>query len=291
MSHRQDKLAELLSQLFNAEQADAYSKTQQALDTLSKDFNRQRFFYLFAICQRWFDKAQPPNSVFKNPAWKDIDPFNLLESWHYTQLARLFILLETSRTVAKDIYIDSINQLYKSADVNEMILLGQSLSFIPYEEEFIDRARESARSNIASVFSSIAHDSNYAKRHFDFMGWNQLILKAAFLAVPIWNIAGLKERNNPELVKMLRNYVTERQAAGRSVPWDLWCCIAWHATGEDELEYLRNQWRTADNKTRAAIALALSENDATSAQTLANKLFTQIETHEPNWPAIAGWPN
>ncbi|HEX7028918.1 MAG TPA: EboA domain-containing protein, partial [Gammaproteobacteria bacterium] len=196
-----------------------------------------------------------------------------------------------SQSLPQDIYVDSINALYKTADVNEMVLLGQSLAFVPHAELFLDRARESARSNIVTVFSSIAHDSDYPRRHFDQTAWNQLVLKAAFLAVPIWSIAGLKERNNPELVVMLRHYVNERQAAKRSVPWDLWCCIGWLAQSGDELEYLRQQWQSAGMKTQGAITLALSENPSKAAQATAGMLsLPGHPASELSWSKLAEWP-
>lgn len=287
-----NSLIALLETRLAEQQAQPYAKLKSGLAELQTDFSRQKFFYLFAICPRWFEKL--PNRIDSDTQkeWLAHDRFGVLSTWQYPQLARLFILLRVAEIVTPTDYIDHINQLYKTADVNELILLGQSLAFIPHAEQLLERARESARSNIVTVFSSIAHNSNYAKRFFDESGWNQLILKAAFLAVPIWNIAGLKERNNRELATMLRHYVNERQAASRSVPWDLWCCIAWLAESDDEIAYLEQQWHAADHKTQAAIYLALSENPTTQAR--AEKLLSQASkeiTAVLNWSQLAQWPD
>ncbi len=114
------------------------------------------------------------------------------------------------------------------------------------------------------------------------------------MAEPIWSIPGLKQRNNDALVTMLRHYVEERQAAGRSVPWDLWCCIGWRARGEDALDDLRRQWRFAPTRARAAIALALSENADTDARATGEALLRDIQ-EDPDgtlsWPMIAEWPD
>lgn len=290
--NRINELIGLLEGQLARSQPEGWAKLAQGLTELQDSFSSQRFFYLFAICPRWFDKSLNAIEPDEAGKWADHDPHGVLARWQYPQLARLLILLRISWCLSQDDYVENINALYKTADVNELVLLGQSLAFIPDAGLFIDRARESARSNIVTVFSSIAHDNDYPKRFFDQTAWNQLVLKAAFLAVPIWSIDGLKERDNPDLVVMLRHYVNERQAAKRSVPWDLWCCIAWLAQSEEELEYLRQQWQAARPKTRAAITLALSENPSKTAQATAGMLsLPGYSANELSWPQLAGWPD
>lgn len=287
---RTNELIDLLQGQLARRQPDAWAKLEKSLISLQSDFSNRQFFYLFAICPRWFAKSHNEIDASEKSQWEGHDPHGVLRRWQYPQLARLLVLLKISRMLPREDYVGNINALYKTADVNEMVLLGQSLAFIPHAGLFLDRARESARSNIVTVFSSIAHDTDYPRHYFDQTAWNQLVLKAAFLAAPIWSIAGLKERNNPELVVMLRHYVNERQAASRSVPWDLWCCIGWLAQSEEELEYLRQQWQSAQMKTRAAITLALSENPSAAAQEAAGVL--SLPGHplgELNWPQLAEW--
>lgn len=290
--NRINELIGLLEGQLARRRPEGWAKLAQGLTELQDSFSSQRFFYLFAICPRWFEKSQNAIDPDEAGKWAEHDPHGVLSRWQYPQLARLLILLKVSQNLSQADYVENINALYKTADVNELVLLGQSLAFIPEAGLYIERARESARSNIVTVFSSIAHDNDYPQRFFDQTAWNQLVLKAAFLAVPIWSIAGLKERNNPGLVVMLRHYVNERQAAKRSVPWDLWCCIGWLAQSGEELEYLRRQWQAAQPKTRAAITLALSENPSKTAQATAGML--SLPGHPAtalSWPQLAGWPD
>lgn len=288
--NRVNELIGLLEGQLARRQPEGWAKLEKGLAGLQSGFSNQQFFYLFAICTRWFDKALNDIEPGGQGEWGEHDPYGVLSRWRYPQLARLLILLKISRNLSRESYVENINALYKTADVNELVLLGQSLAFIPHAGLFIERARESARSNIVTVFSSIAHDNDYAKRFFDQTAWNQLVLKAAFLAAPIWSIAGLKERNNAGLVVMLRHYVDERQAANRSVPWDLWCCIGWLAQTGEELEYLRQQWQSAQVKTQAAITLALSENSSEAAQKAAGVLsLPGNPVGELSWPGLAEW--
>lgn len=289
-----DKRIHLLETQLADRQPHGYTRLTASLDELQSDFSNHLFFRLFALCSRWFDRQLNNIAADRLNDWNEHDNYGVLRSWQYPQLARLLVLLKVEQTVSRDRYIESVNELYKTADVNELILLGQSLVFFSDPEVFVERARESARSNIAPVFSSVAYNSDYAQRFFDNTAWNQLILKAAFLNEPIWNIVGLKSRNNQELVAMLRHYVDERQAAGRSVPWDLWICIGWLAQPGGDLEYLQQQWRSAPVKVQGAITLALSENPKSEARSISKELLQQLpkrESGQLSWSQLAGWPD
>lgn len=286
------ELIDVLKKQLAGRQPQGAARLQKALEDLQDDFSNRRFFHTFALCPRWFDKQTNAVEPAAQGEWERYDPYGVLRSWEYPQLARLLVLLQVSRMAPPERYVESVNELYKTADVSELVLLGQSLAFLPEPGRFVERARESARSNIPPVFSSVAHDSEYALRFFDQGAWNQLVLKAAFLGEPIWSIPGLKQRNNPELVTMLRHYVDERQAASRSVPWDLWCCIGWLAQPGGELEYLQRQWGSASMKTQAAIALALSENPDEPARETGRELLSRLpDTDRLNWPQLARWPD
>jgi hypothetical protein len=290
--NRSGDLLHVLALQLSDKQPVAWTRLEKALEELQNDFSNRRFFHVFALCPRWFDRQANDVAADKQDEWDKHDPYKVLQSWQYPQLARLLVLLKVEQAVSQQSYVESVNELYKTADVNELILLGQSLVFLSNAELFVERARESARSNIAPVFSSVAHNSDYARRYFDKTAWNQLVLKAAFLGQPIWSIEGLKQRNNAELVTMLRHYVNERQAAARSVPWDLWCCIGWLAQSEKELDYLRQQSRSAAIKTQAAIALALSENPDNLMQSTAEELWSRLPDRESgrlSWRQLAAW--
>jgi|GEM_PF-1047734 len=284
----------LLQTLLNnlsASQPEGFEKLSHSLASLTHKPSQHAFFYLFAICPRWFEKQK----TSKNDALKldDYDPFQVLQQWEHAQAARLVVLLSLANSVDQATYVTAINELFKTADVNEQILLVQSLRFIPHGECFVERAREAARSNIESVFSAVAHRNTFASLHFDSAGWNQLILKAAFLAVPIWSIEGLRARNNEALITMLHDYSLERHAASRAVPWDLYCCIGWQCSTDKMLAYLEHEFTRSNARIRAAIALSLQENPHSTAQPLATILAKNVaQTHAPqHWPTIASMGN
>ncbi len=71
------------------------------------------------------------------------------------------------------------------------------------------------------VFEAIACHNPYPSDYFDQAAWNQMVVKAVFVGTSIKNIAGIAERANPDLRQMLRDLISERQAAGRAVPTDV----------------------------------------------------------------------
>jgi len=276
MSRLKNTLADILTNSEN----EAFSTLEERHSTLQTNFTQQAFFRLFALCPRWFKSAKQVDTA----ELSEVDAFALLPQWQPAQLARLYSLLRLSECTDSSNYENCVNELFKSADVNELVALVQSLRFLPQPERFNDRAREAARSNIAAVFCAVAHDPDYAFQHFDDDGWNQLVLKAAFLAVPIWSIYGLRERNNAQLAEMLCHYAIERQAASRAVPWDLYCCPGWNANDKQQLDFLKQQFELGTKKIQAAITLALRENKNPQANTLAEELNI---TEEFTWQTIA----
>ena len=66
----------------------------------------------------------------------------------------------------------------------------------------------------------------YAADHLDDDAWRQAVLKVIFMGIPIEQVAGLAERADAELGRMVRDYAAERTAAGRAVPLDAQTVLA-----------------------------------------------------------------
>ncbi len=114
-----------------------------------------------------------------------------------------------------------VEQLVRRGEMGEQESLLKMFSLLPRPELFLDAAVDACRTNSASVFAAIALDNPYVRDHFPEASFNQLVLKAIFIGLPVERIVGLPERLNPELVRMVRDYAAERRAAGRSVPEDV----------------------------------------------------------------------
>ncbi|NIJ13422.1 sugar phosphate isomerase/epimerase [Saccharomonospora amisosensis] len=60
----------------------------------------------------------------------------------------------------------------------------------------------------------------FAAAHLDDHSWRHGVLKCLFVGVPTAAVAGLADRTDAELIRMVADYVAERKAAGRTVPSD-----------------------------------------------------------------------
>jgi hypothetical protein len=142
------------------------------------------------------------------------------ELWGTDEAARAAILLATYAN-DDEIFAARVNRLCANAEVTELIAYLKAFAIFPAPEELHDRAREGVRSSVKPVFEAITCHNPYPLAFFDQPSWNQMVVKAVFVGTPIHNIVGLTERANPDLRQMLRDLISERKAAGRSVPADV----------------------------------------------------------------------
>ena len=84
---------------------------------------------------------------------------------------------------------------------------------------------DACRSHIQPLFEAIACENPYPARHFPELNFNQMVLKVLFTGVALDRVVGLQARVTPELQRMAADYASERRAAGRSIPPDIWRLI------------------------------------------------------------------
>jgi hypothetical protein len=68
----------------------------------------------------------------------------------------------------------------------------------------------------------------YGARHLDAHAFRQAVLKCVFVGLPLAGVAGLDERADPELARMMADFATERRAAARPVPPDVLAFLTTH---------------------------------------------------------------
>lgn len=135
--------------------------------------------------------------------------------------ARTALLLETLDGAPPDEGVLLVEETFSTGDNDEREALLSALTLLPDPSRFVALAVEACRTNVRSVFVAISCGNSYPAEHFPEAAFNQMVLKALFLGVPVARIAGLDRRTNPELVRMVEAYRSERIAAGRDVPEDI----------------------------------------------------------------------
>jgi hypothetical protein len=151
------------------------------------------------------------------PGWRP-------QHWSMDAAARVLLLLSDDVTAER--FAARLDTVCKTAEMGELIAYFQGLPLYPDPARLVARAAEGLRTNIAAVFSAIAHHNPYPAEFFTEPQWNQMVLKALFIGVPLHPIEGLDARANAQLARMLIDYARERAAAHRPISPELWRCVA-----------------------------------------------------------------
>jgi len=182
-----------------------------------------------------------------------------------------------------------IEQLFRTADIGELIAFYRALPLYPAPKLHLARAREGARSGMQPIFEAVAHRNPYPREEFDENAWNHMVLKALFIGSKLDPVQGLDERANPQLMRMLCDYAHERWAAGRPVSPELWRCVGRFAD-DAALTDLGRVLETGSLAERQAAALALTASTSSRAGDLlagVPELARGALAGKPDWAAIS----
>ena len=215
------------------------------------------------------------------PGWDPSD-------WSVDQAARVaFVLASFDGDDAK--FRARIEQLFRTADIGELITFYRALPLYPAPKLHVARAREGARSGMQPIFEAVAHRNPYPREQFDENAWNHMVLKALFIGSKLDPIQGLDERANPRLMRMLCDYAHERWAAARPVSPELWRCVGRFAD-DAALADLKRVLETGGLAERQAAALALTASTSARAKSLlagVPELARAAAAGKPGWAALS----
>lgn len=181
--------------------------------------DREFLFALALVARRVPDRPLEPTATeavtadATRPGWRP-------QGWRLRTAARTALLLASAEE-QPDRLGPRLDTLMATADLAETVSILEGLPLLPDPARHLGHARAGARSNMRPVFEAVAHRNPYPAERFDEETWNQMVLKALFIESPLAPVAGLRERGNPRLARMLLDYAAERRAAGRPVPEDL----------------------------------------------------------------------
>lgn len=217
-------LAKLIGQQPDANRALPWLRTQEAAYTQQP--TNALFYRVFTAMPRFTGKAAV---IISEEMRQEIDAarpgFQIID-WTLDRLARVWWLTLYPAT-HQEVYVRGISELFRSAEMNELVALYSALPLLAFPEEWRFQATEGIRNNIADVQAAIMLHNPYPAEQLDEAAWNQLVLKAFFTDKDVSQIVGLRERHNPRLIATLRDYAAERQAAGRSVSEQLTALITY----------------------------------------------------------------
>jgi hypothetical protein len=174
------------------------------------------FRALYASVARRLGAAAGQAVVPPGPFAERARPHFTLTDWvRLTLVFRAFANLPLSAQPAL------VERLFASGEIGEQESLLRTLSLLPEPARFLETGLAACRTNARRVFEAIACDNAFPAVFFSELGFNQMVLKAVFIEAPVGRIEGLAARRTPELVRMARDFASERTAAGRPVPDDI----------------------------------------------------------------------
>jgi len=207
--------------------------------------------------------------------------------WTVDQAARIYLML-VSGAADEEGFPARLDRLFRSGEIGEQIALLRGLPLYPAPAEIVPTASEGVRSAMQPIFEAVAHNSPYPAEQFSEAMWNQMVVKTLFIGSTLAPIAGLDERRNPDLARMLVDYAHERWAAGRTVSPELWRCVGPFA--ESYLDELIKVFESPVEAEQRAGALALSECPTPEALVIlesAPQLWREIRKGTLSWKTLA----
>lgn len=203
------------------------------------------------------------------------------------RLARVWLLLQWPAE-NKENYLGTVSQLFKAAEMNELIALYGALPVLAYPDDWVAQCAEGFRSNIGSVLEAIICDNPYPCEYLPEAAWNQLVLKAIFTEKPVEKMIGLVQRANKTLAHTLVDFAHERWAAGRIFKLQLWLLVG-RFIDEDIFPDIQRLFEHGTEHEKQAAALACSQSEYAPAKALLDsnlELRTAIENKRLNWDSF-----
>ncbi|MES1185652.1 MAG: EboA domain-containing protein [Myxococcales bacterium] len=137
-----------------------------------------------------------------------------------TDYVRLWLLIQALPQVPPTEQPAWLLQLYEAGEMGEQVSILRVLPLLPEPARFLETGVQACRTNARDVFEAIVCENSFLAEHFPPLNFNQAIMKAIFMDVPLRRVERLAARITPELSRMAQSYESERRAAGRPVPPD-----------------------------------------------------------------------
>jgi hypothetical protein len=141
-----------------------------------------------------------------------------LDAWRQCDLGAALLLLQCAPPD------QALWDLYEHGDIEERAMLLRALHLLPLGQSTVRLLTEVQRTNMVLHVEAACCDGDLVARAaraalpgFGQPEQNRLLLKLAFLDLPLRRVFGAERLANAELSRMLQDLATEREAAGRTV--------------------------------------------------------------------------
>lgn len=233
---------------------------EKALQATQPPIHLNTLLGYYSGASRRMGKQTLPVTLGENAAdGKALEGIHLNE-WGADEITRAVLLLSLHHLPPGE-FVEVALQCYEMGDSREQESWMRGLPLLADNGRFLDTAIDACRTNIIPLFEAIACENPYPAANFPEGNFNQLVMKALFNALAIERIVALDSRLNSELSRMTNDFVSEREAAGRDVPSDIWRVLA-PCIPAGELERVHRYLNHGDSRHRywAAVGLGKAGN-------------------------------
>jgi len=247
----------------------------------------KQLYLRFGLAARKVPKSDLNLSGEELAAAESVRPGWAPDSWSLIDAVRTLFVLSIPATDETQ-YVATLDRLFAAGEVHELVALYQALPLYPFPKAHVNRTGEGIRTNMRSVFCSVAHHNVYPSEQLPEGLWNQMVLKCLFVEASLFPVVGLEARNNVTLSQMLSDYAHERWAAKRTVHPELWRCVDIDRYEPAAADFERVLGEGNEIEKQAA-ALALKGKTSPAAKTLreANpELMAQVNSGEVTWETV-----
>ncbi|MFQ5572532.1 MAG: EboA domain-containing protein [Rhodothermales bacterium] len=200
----------------------AYEWFDRAGGIGGESFSRSGFSEFFTAAARRLGKVSLDLTRQEVAQLEALDVTWPMSGWTLDELGRVTLLMLAGAQLPETAFETLVEECYRQGDNRERQAVLRALPFLPQADRFVPIGAEACRTHIQPVFEALACENPYPAAHFPELNFNQMVLKALFTGVALERIVGLQGRVTPELTRMANDYASERRAAGRSVPPDIW---------------------------------------------------------------------
>jgi hypothetical protein len=218
IDNRSAATVDLLRQwLAQALSADAAQWLEGEIDRQSGGLDERRLGMAIGLAGRRTGRAELSLSAADLAAARALYGRWQPGTWSADEAARVALMLATWRG-DEEHFAALIDRLCATGELTEHVACLKGFAVFPAPAKLLPRARAAVRSSTQAVFEAMACHNPYPADHFDADAFNHMVVKCVFSGVPIDAVVGLDGRRNDGLVRMMRDLVSERHAAGRPVP-------------------------------------------------------------------------
>jgi len=197
--------------------ASVFEWLQRALPAEGAPLDRPAFLGRYAGVTRRLGAAK---GSWGEAERKELHALDVLDPsvWSVADVARCGLILIALDALPSDEHVAFATEIFRRGETAERVGLLRSLALLPDPPRFVELAAEACRSHVQDVLEALFCENRYVEDYMPELAFNQLIMKAMFVGIPLARVHGWQSRVNAELIRMARDFKAERQAAGRPVP-------------------------------------------------------------------------